>query len=176
MYHNRRTQQTPKTGSDAPAVLRITIPTGQKLARSGHYVEQLSTSRLQPQLSCGGNTVRLTLAGQSLSVPATVYEAKAGETLSTVRPGQRAHHQKVAADSLVVDIPLPRNSVLAKAASALSGKTLAADMSFIDCGCQRRTALGGEYDGADVFQTDFGGLDGIALGNHHGEPCQAVVI
>ena len=110
----------------------------------------------------------VSLAGQRVSFDANIYAAKAGDVLVTQRPGRLSHNQKITRDVIVVEIALSENSELARVAKLLSGRTVGAQLTLRDPVCQRRTQLGGPWDGAQVYEVCPAGIEGVAVG-HTGE-------
>jgi hypothetical protein len=147
-------------------LLRIVIPAG--LSDSGCALRQLATSRIETQSGCCcGRAVELDFGGQrAVSEAASVYSAKAGETLKTVLGNGRSHVQPIGFDCVVVDVPVAANSAVYRAAKTLSGKSVACGVRWIDdtvkrCAC---TVPGSPYFGCDVTKTEPRGVASVRLG------------
>jgi hypothetical protein len=147
------------------SILRITIPA--TLSDSGGALRQLATSRLETQSGCCcGRSVELDFGGQrAVSEAASVYSAKAGETLKTVLGNGRSHVQPIGFDCVVVDVPIETNSAVYRVAKTLNGRTISCDVQWIDeqtrrCFCD----VSGDHFGADVTKTEPRGVASVRLG------------
>jgi hypothetical protein len=145
-------------------LLRLAIPLRPKLARSGNYIAETTTSQLRPQSACGGGrAVRLTIAGRiSVDASPSVYTAAGGDELRTVSPSRRAHVQHISEDSLILEMTVP--AAIAQLARRLSGRNIPCRLDFVGERTNRRMCTRrGEFFGLDSFLTSFSGVDAVTL-------------